>query len=464
MSHRVIATLGLSALVMGGFGASANHPIVGSANAADAGPTAALAASEAAKARKALDKGKPDQAVAAAEAAVRYSPNEASYRALLGQAYLQDGRFVSAQTALSDSLMLAPGTPKVALSLALAKIANGDWVGARQTLDDNSAVIPVSDRGLALALAGDPVTAVALLNDAARTPEADAKTRQNLALSLALAGRWSEARAVAAVDIAPNEIDQRLMDWALFAHPRGAADQVAALLGVTPVQDPGFPVALALSAPAPALANAVDAAPAMTEPSPPIAVAAAEPVPADPVPAEPVAAKPVAADPAPMAAPVMAMVSPAPVTGAVVFGVRREIVQALPIHPHNLVTKAAMVKPSLSIAPMGAGMAKPEAAAPQKGNFYVQIGAYQNAAVARDGWNRAKRRFPAFGAHMPSGMDFKTGSSQFYRLSVGGFTRPDAVSMCLRYRRAGGKCFVRADAGDQTAQWLDRQVRQLASR
>ncbi|MBX4390432.1 hypothetical protein K4H03_30580, partial [Mycobacterium tuberculosis] len=76
----------------------------------------------------------------------------------------------------------------------------GQWDVARQTLATHSATIPASDRGLAMALAGDPAGAVALLMDISRQPGADAKTRQNLALSLALAGQWQQACAIAALD------------------------------------------------------------------------------------------------------------------------------------------------------------------------------------------------------------------------------------------------------------------------
>ena len=83
-----------------------------------------------------------------------------------------------------------------------------------------------------MALAGDPGGAVEVLTAAARSPEADVKTRQNLALALALAGRWPEAKAVAAVDLSPADVDKRMTQWATFARPAGAADQVSALLGV----------------------------------------------------------------------------------------------------------------------------------------------------------------------------------------------------------------------------------------
>ncbi|WP_204349818.1 hypothetical protein, partial [Klebsiella pneumoniae] len=67
-------------------------------------------------------------------------------------------------------------------------------------------MIPAADRGLAYALAGDPVKAVEILGPAARAEDATAKTRQNLALALALSGRWAEAKQVASVDVAPDQI------------------------------------------------------------------------------------------------------------------------------------------------------------------------------------------------------------------------------------------------------------------
>ncbi|HET9510123.1 MAG TPA: tetratricopeptide repeat protein, partial [Sphingomonas sp.] len=203
----------------------------------------ARAAAEAKIARKALDKHHADRAIAKAEAAVALDPRNAGYRSLLGQAYLAAGRFPSAVAALSDALALDPSDGAAALHLALAQIATGQWDAARGTLTTHD-TIPAKDRGLAFALAGDPGTAITVLTQAAREPDADAKTRQNLALSLALAGRWNEAKAVASFDMSPADVDQRMAQWAAFATPSGAADQVAALLGVVPVEDAGQPTRL----------------------------------------------------------------------------------------------------------------------------------------------------------------------------------------------------------------------------
>lgn len=451
MHRRTIATLGLSALVLGSaaIGTAVTQGSIAFAGTRPETKAAKLAAAEAAKAYRALAARKPLVAIGFAEAAVRAAPQDAGYRGLLAQAYLQSGRFQSARDAFADTLSLWPNDARSALSLALVQTASGDWAAARKTLDDHADIIPVVDRGLALALAGDPATAVELLNSAAREPGADAKARQNLALALALAGRWEEARTVAALDVAPDELDRRMTEWASFAHPTNASDQVASLLGVSPIADPGLPVALALNARVPAAETAsVDAFMPGQVPN-----AAVEQAPTQVAAAEPVVAV-AAAEPAP----VQAEAAPAPAFSSVVFAERREVVQALPT-VSSTPTKAVA---TTMRRPQVAAIAK-SAAPVARGDFYVQLGAYENAGVARDGWMRATRKFARFAGQTPLGTEFKAASGTYYRLSVGGFARNDAVSMCAAYRAHGGTCFVRQQAGDKMAQWV-QAPRQLASR
>ena len=141
-----------------------------------------------------------------------------------------------------------------------------------------------------------------------------------------------------------------------------------------------------------------------------------------------------------------------------VFGPSREIVQAVPVQLIRNDTRANKV----ALAP-AAAMPTAASAGNAKGDWYVQLGAYENAGVARDGWARAKRRFASLEGRQPTGMNFANKSGSFYRLSVGGFTRADADRMCKGYRRTGGACFVRKDGGDQIATWLKPGV-QMASR
>lgn len=419
MKNHLLVSIGLATAMLGG-----SIALVTSGSVAGAEP--GLAAKLAGKANKALAKHHADQAVTLAEQAVSLSPRDAGYRNLLGRAYLQAGRFASAVQAFSDVLAIDPADGRAALNLALAQTATGEWVAARETLSAHAARIAIGDRGLALALAGDPAGGIALLSEAARDPAATATVRQNLALALALDGRWVEARTVASVDMSPDQVDQRLVEWASFARPQSAAQQVAALLGVKPAEDRGQPVQLALTAPGDA---------------PPVAVAQAA---ADIVAPE--------RDIAPAAAPVerASVVRP-----AITFAPRREIVQALPSH---------YGRPDRVRSPGTVRMAAARPARPVgSGTYYVQLGAFDNAAVAQDAWRRMAHSVPRLAALPPQAMQATVRGTSFYRLSVGGLARADAASLCGRIRAQGDRCFVRTHAGEQLANWA-APAQRLASR
>lgn len=439
MKLRAIAGLGLSAFLLGGTMVGCTHGgQIASAGTRSDAAIARQATSSADKAKSLIAKGDATKAVSFAETAVALRPQDAGYRALLGQAYLKAGRFASAHAAFADVLSLTPGDGRAALNLALSQIAEGDWAAARETLSDNARAIPAADHGLALALAGDPAGAVALLVSAVRSPDADVKARQNLALALALSGRWKDAREVAGMDLAPIEADKRIVEWMGFAQPVAASDQVAALLGVRPVEDPGQPVALALKAAGPAEA--------------PVALAALEPV--AETPATFVEA------PQTVAAPRSEMSE----TSGVQFAARREVVQDLPGAVPQTISSQGAFKTLVAAPMLAAHRAARTLATPERGAFYVQLGAFDSASVAKDAWDRAQRRYTALSKHEPTGMTFETGARSFYRLSVGGFARADANALCGAYRARGGACFVRAGAGDQMALWLRPDRVQLAAR
>ncbi|HWK36744.1 tetratricopeptide repeat protein [Sphingomonas sp.] len=407
------------------------------------------AADEAKAASRALAGHKIDKAVAAAEAAVALQPQEARYRALLGQAYLMAGRFVSASDALKDALALNPADGAAALNLALAQIGTGNWATARETLAAHEASIAPADRGLALALAGDPGTAVAILTAAARGPESDAKTRQNLALSLALAGRWPDAKFVAGLDVAPDQLDKRIMQWAAFARPQSASDQVAALLGVTPIEDGGQPQRLALNITTQAMAavaqvvDPVDAFRAGNGDAAKVAAVAVA------TPSVETLAEGDAPAPAPAVTDVASVRTVAPTAG-VVFGPRAEIVQSLP----SRASRPAPVRAAARIAPDKPVQVAVAPRVPAKGSFYVQLGAFENGAVAQDKWGHMVRRNAALASLTPAGVQVTSGGTSFYRLSVGGFARGDADRLCATVKRAGGRCFVRVSTGDAVASWV----------
>ena len=436
MKTHLLVSIGLATAMLGG-----SLALVGSGTVAVASAEDGAARKFATKAAKALARKRVADAVTFAEQAVALSPRDAAYRTLLGRAYLSAGRFASATQAFTDVLTLNPADARAALNLALAQTATGEWVAARETLSAHAARIAPADRGLALALAGDPAGGIALLSEAARDPAATATVRQNLALALALDGRWVDARTVASVDMAPAQVDQRLLDWAAFARPEHAAQQVAALLGVTPAaSDRGQPMQLALGEP-------VGAAPVALAQAEPIrevqtAVVAVEPVGATPV---------VTAVPAPVE--LAAVARP-----AITFAPRREIVQALPsdyrrgAQPVRMAARIRVVAQPVQVA----------AVPPAKGDYYVQLGAFDNAGVARNAWRRMSRNVPRLAALSPQGMQASVRGTSFYRLSVGGLPRADAASLCGSIRAKGDRCFVRTHAGEQLASWA--RPDRLASR
>lgn len=435
MKFRTLAGAGLSALLLTGtIGLVAPGVAPAIATARLDAKAEKKAAKLAAKASQAIAKRRWEKAVSLAEEAVEINGSDAGYRMLLGNAYLRAGRFQSAAQAFGDVLVLRPGDGRAALNSALAQIALGRWNEARALLDANESAIPAADRGLALALAGDPARGVDVLTAATRSPDADAKTRQNLALAMALAGRWQEARVLIGVDMAPLAADQRIVQWAAFARPAAAADQVASLLGVTPAADPGQPVALALAAAAP--------------------VASAEAAPVDAfMPGQVPAA--VAADAA------TARDTPQLAEGPALVQPYMQAQQAAAASP-RLIEAPAPYKHALTKASVQRTPVEP-ARQMASGNWYVQLGAYENAGVAKDGWRRAMRRLPAMAEHKPAGMTASVKGERFYRLSVGGFARSDAMALCRSYRMKGGTCFVRAQAGDQLAAWHKRGT-QVAAR
>jgi hypothetical protein len=69
--------------------------------------------------------------------------------------------------------------------------------------------------------------------------------------------------------------------------------------------------------------------------------------------------------------------------------------------------------------------------------------------------------------HSPNGMAFKANGKDVYRLSVRGFSRSAAETLCRQYRALADEAGAALGAGDVTAQWLRKpgmQMAQMASR
>jgi Flp pilus assembly protein TadD len=458
------------------------------------------------QASRALQQGNLPQAVALMERAVSASPRDVGFRLLLADAYLRSGRFDSARATYAEAVELDPSNVRGALSVALIQIAQGRNAAAIGILDNIADRAPAADVGLAYALAGQPERAVEILEAAARSPMATPRTRQNLALAYAVAGDWRRARAIAGQDIPASEIDARMAQWAQTARPGTALQQVASLLGVSPGQDQGRPMQVALGAtepvvpggdrvevaqaPAPSRAQFAPAAAPAAE----VALAANEAGPAE-APAfwappenyqqEAIAEGVVSDTPAPrvirnrphavqvrydalaasaeqpaddavQAAPAVQAFdapafAPAPTPRHIVVQPRVPVAATTP-------RRAAFIRAAATSPLPRSVLMRESQAAVRPGNapVVVQLGAFSNEANAERAWNQASARYDLTGRR-PLTTTFSHEGRTLHRVSVSGFaSAADAQRLCGQIRGQGGFCFVRAAAGDASIRWAAR--------
>ena len=407
------------------------------------------------RAMSALNEHDVPSAINLAERAVARTPDDAGFRALLGNAYFAGGRFASAEAAYKDSVRIYENQPQVLLKLALVEIAQGKTEEASNLLENARAYLDAADYGLAIALAGRAHDAVPVLEAAARDKDADSRVRQNLALAYALSGDWANARIVAAQDVPADQLDGRIQQWMQLARPSHPADQVAALTGVKPAIDPGQPTRLALVKPDTRLAQAAPVAapvPAVSAPvetasapqldavaaAPAVQVAAAETPAPPPPPADPerVAAK----VEAPAAAPVAIAAVAAPEAPAIFAAMTARVA------PAPKPAKARRAPVPIRPAALRAG----------KGPV-MQLGAYKSPQYVNAAWATLTKKYPALRSYLPLRARFDSPKGTFYRLSVQGFaTQREALARCDLLKSRGGSCFVRGYAGDAPVEIASR--------
>jgi Flp pilus assembly protein TadD len=415
-------------------------------NSASAAVPTGLASDFHARAQEAAAKGDLAGALRFAEQAVEGAPRDASYRLALGDLYLKNGRFQSAETSFNDVLTLDSGNSRAGIGLALSRIALGKTVSAISGLDQIASSAPAADVGLAYALAGQPQRALEILEPAARAADASPRTRQNLALAYALAGDGQKAHAVAAQDVAPADLGARMAQWARFTQPSAPWSQVATLLGVTPVADEGQPVRLALapqSAPNEAFGMVAtpDAVPASAPADSADTAFAAVETASEAAEAQPDAeawGKPPAEEARPVyAEAVQAMTSPEPSVARPAESVDAPVIPFQPRAPSAPVHRAG-------------------------GRFVVQLGAFSTSAGVERAWAQHYKRY-GFGDQVPLSTTIKVAGRSFHRLSVSGFdSHAEASRVCRGVKAKGGVCFVRTIAGDAPVRWASRYTNRPA--
>lgn len=439
-NRRIAPKLGLvatTALAAGLLTGCATHPA----------PRADLSAS---RAEAALAKGKPESAIDHAEAAVLAEPRNASYRAMLGSAYLDAGRFASAEATFNDAMKLGDNSTRTALSLALALDGQGKYRQAAALLDDWQKQIAPADLGLAYALSAQPGRGIDILANAIRNGENTPKVRQNLAYSYALAGRWRDARIMASQDVPANLVGDRMEKWAAMVQPQAWQLRVADMVGAPAgVSDPGQPARLALVN-NPSIEQLASEAAAAADPKDELA---ANVQPADAPQAQPLVASGKELPALASAAPDVDVASyPAPTTAepddfksafatiAPSGGSIAQVTQdALRFASQPAVQTAAVRE--------GAAPAAAHAAAVRQsaGTHLVQLGSFSSEQGARRAWGIYVKRYPELRDHRMVISQAIVRGKHYWRVSAAGYGLASSRQMCGRVKSTGEGCFAYAE-------------------
>lgn len=386
------------------------------------------------KAEQAVAKGKNDRALQFAEMAVEAQPQNKDYRALLARVYMANGRFVSAERTLIDVMELGQVDPRTVISLALCQIAQGNTEGAVSLIDSHRAILPVSDFGLTLALAGRSGEAINILNEAVRVDGATSRTRQNLALAYALDGRWRDARIMASQDMAQDSVNERIAEWAQFARPNAHTLRIAGLLKVRPdMSDSGQPVRLALNSTAPAALAMADTAPA----APSFEALAVAPAPE--------------------------VTSPVSESGDLAASESNAMLaQAAPTEPKP---EAPLIRTSTTPAKLAIADVPASRPASTGGTHLVQLGAFSTAAGAQAAWNKYSARFGALRGVKSASTTVTVNGRKLTRLSAIGFgSAASANATCSKIKSQGGACFVAPNKGSQSVRMAQTASSKIATR
>ncbi len=410
-----------------------------------AGNAAPEARVSAAKAEQNLERGKASKAVSHAEAAVLAEPRNVAHRVMLGAAYLEDGRFVSAETSFAEAMELGSTDSRIVVSRALAQIAIGRSEDALILLKDWQDAIDPADLGLAFALAGEPGRGVHVLGNALRSGQDTSKIRQNLAYAFALNGDWRDARLMAANDVPADQLGDRMSEWASHTLPGAYTARVAGLLGVEVQADPGRPVMLALdnnlSVPQMAAEVSGDSElPAVPERDLPPALAGL-----------PASMKAQEVDIAPLtpvelannefmtpAQPVeqVAIVTPVAKAPALQAPTPKAPVMQTPVRTAR--AAATVVTPSKRLAPSNTSAAAQLA----DGEHYAQLGSFYTEADAKRAWKIFQSRYAALADKQMVITKAKVRGKLYYRVSAADLAASSAQALCSTVKDSGHGCFA----------------------
>lgn len=151
------------------------------------------------------------QAVAVLQQAAIRNSHDLTVLGAYGKALADAGRLKEAADVLARSH--TPERPDWRILSTQGSVADqmGDFDGAQRYYETALRLAPgepsiLSNQGLSFALAKRLPQAETILRQAAQSPRADARVRQNLALVLGLEGKFGEAEAVLQRDLAPADV------------------------------------------------------------------------------------------------------------------------------------------------------------------------------------------------------------------------------------------------------------------
>lgn len=364
----------------------------------------------------------------------------------LGRAYVAQGEAKKAEDVYLAALAIDSNDSRILNGLGIAYDLGGDHATAQSHFRAGVALSPNdldlrNNLAYSLISTHDYEKAIALLEPVYLAGQGSSRLRQNLALAYGLNGRDTEARAVAAEDLSPVEVDRNM---AIYHQLRdGGAPREDLLTMGRPSFTRG------------GLDNKPVAAAAPPAPQ-------AQPVVTEPVVMPPVVAEPVVAEPVPVSGPTEVTLSPASPPAAT----ERKpevIVQAPPREappvkaptpeqkppvadkPVDLVASAPTATTQVEAMPTAAPTAAAaDLAAPPStiglGGAKVYLGQYDNESAAREAWIAVWTNNSTVLGSLVASIEPSNGKTALF--AVGSGSAQQASDICTQLRSSGVSCGV----------------------
>lgn len=143
-------------------------------------------------------------------------PHDGAKQVAFGKALAREGRVEEAIGVLSAPAAVATRDPSLYATLGSLHDQRGDFGAARRAYTQGLALDPdnaalLNNYAMSFIVEGNPAQAEAILRQAvASRAGRDVRLRQNLALAVALQGRFAEARQIASADLPPADVETNI--------------------------------------------------------------------------------------------------------------------------------------------------------------------------------------------------------------------------------------------------------------